>query len=156
MDSKKINDWLQIVGLFGVIGSLVFVGVELKQSRLIAIADVYQQRSAIAVQLQTSVLSNELALLAFDKASAGDALSRLEERMLYFNNNPWMTYYENTHFQYQIGLLSEEQWLATRTGIRGWTRWHRSIEWWAESRGQWRESFAREVDQVIEEEAAKQ
>ena len=33
MDSAKLNDWLQVVGLFGVIASLIFVGLQMKQDR---------------------------------------------------------------------------------------------------------------------------
>ncbi len=36
MDSKKLNDWLQIIGLFGVIASLVFVGIQVRQTQVIA------------------------------------------------------------------------------------------------------------------------
>ncbi len=40
MDSTKLNDWLQVVGLFGIIGSLIFVGLQMKQDRQIALAEV--------------------------------------------------------------------------------------------------------------------
>lgn len=36
MDSEKLNDWLQIIGLFGVMASLVFVGVQIRQTQVIA------------------------------------------------------------------------------------------------------------------------
>lgn len=40
MDNHDKTDWLQILGFGGLIASLVFVGLELRQSREIAIADV--------------------------------------------------------------------------------------------------------------------
>ena len=155
MDSARINDWAQVLGLFGIVGSLIFVGLEVQQSRQIAVADVYQQRSALAMQLQTSVLANEPLLVAFGKGISGEPLTGLEERYLYFNNTPWLTYWENIHFQYEIGLLSEEQWLASRESIRTWTDWHDSLDYWANSRSQWRESFAEAIDEIIEEEASR-
>ena len=36
MDSKKVNDWLQISGMFGIIASLIFVGLQVKQADEIA------------------------------------------------------------------------------------------------------------------------
>jgi len=33
MDMAKINDWLQVVGFFGIFASLLFVGLEMQQSR---------------------------------------------------------------------------------------------------------------------------
>lgn len=35
MDASRINDWLHVIGLFGVIGSLIFVGLQMKQTRSI-------------------------------------------------------------------------------------------------------------------------
>lgn len=37
----KLGDWLQIIGLFGVIGSLIFVGLQLKQTQAIALSETY-------------------------------------------------------------------------------------------------------------------
>lgn len=39
MVSKELNDWLQVVGLFGVLGGLIFVGIQLKQDRDIALVE---------------------------------------------------------------------------------------------------------------------
>jgi len=41
MDQRKIGDWLQIVGMFGVIASLLFVGLQMKQSHEIAKSATY-------------------------------------------------------------------------------------------------------------------
>jgi hypothetical protein len=38
MDSAKLNDWMQVSGIFAVVISLMFVGYQLKQSQDIAIA----------------------------------------------------------------------------------------------------------------------
>jgi len=40
MKSTRIEDWLQIAGLFGVIGSLIFVGLQMRQDREIALAEI--------------------------------------------------------------------------------------------------------------------
>ena len=39
MIPKELNDWLQVLGLFGVLGGLVFVGMELRQQQLMAFND---------------------------------------------------------------------------------------------------------------------
>jgi hypothetical protein len=36
---KELNDWLQVVGLFGVLGGLIFVGMQLQLDRRVAIAE---------------------------------------------------------------------------------------------------------------------
>ena len=44
---KKHEDILQITGVLGVIASLVFVGLEIRQSHKIARADIYQSSHRI-------------------------------------------------------------------------------------------------------------
>ena len=42
MDSAKLNDWLQVIGLFGVVASLIFVGLQMKQEHEIALSNGIQ------------------------------------------------------------------------------------------------------------------
>ena len=156
MDKSKLNEWLQLAASIGVILSLIFVGLEIQQSRQIAIADIYQQRAALVVQVQATRFSPEQYRSAFDKFSAGERISDAEERLLDYAANPWFSYLENNHFQYQIGLLSEEQWVASRNTIRPYAHQQQFLDWWEIERSSWRESFALEVDKVIAEELAKE
>lgn len=64
MNSQKLNDWLQIVGLFGVIGSLIFVGLQLRQTQAIALSETYQSRTATNINANVGVLSSPAALSA--------------------------------------------------------------------------------------------
>ena len=155
MDSAKLNDWLQLLGIAGVIASLIFVGMELQQSRQIAIADIYQQRAALAIDVQTSQMANERFGEIFEKYLRGEPFTASEKGLWNFSSNPWLSYYENNHFQYEMGLLSEEQWLSSRNSLRFRARSTIFQEWWAIVRPSWRESFAQEVDSVIAEENAK-
>jgi hypothetical protein len=41
MDSAKLNDWMQVVGIFAVVASLVFVGLQMRQEQEIAIVATY-------------------------------------------------------------------------------------------------------------------
>jgi len=36
--STRLNEWLQVAGLFGVIASLMFVGLQMKQQQEIALS----------------------------------------------------------------------------------------------------------------------
>lgn len=37
MNSAKLNDWMQVFGIFALVGSLIFIGLQMKQEREIAI-----------------------------------------------------------------------------------------------------------------------
>ena len=49
MDRSKVHDWLEVVGMFGVIASLVFVGLQMKQTQEIALGEAYQALSLIHI-----------------------------------------------------------------------------------------------------------
>jgi len=38
VDATKLNDWMQIVGIFAVVGSLIFVGMEMRQAQEISMS----------------------------------------------------------------------------------------------------------------------
>ena len=49
MKKVSLDTWIQLLGMVGLLGGLVFVGLEMQQSQRIALADTEQQR-AIAQQ----------------------------------------------------------------------------------------------------------
>ena len=42
MDSAKLNDWLQVLGIFALVASFIFVGLQMQQDREIAKVMIYQ------------------------------------------------------------------------------------------------------------------
>jgi hypothetical protein len=76
MDSNKLNDWLQLVGLFGVIASLVFVGVQVRQTQVIA------EGESAMLSIEPTVAARQLLIDNIDtwiKGCAGEKMSAAEE-----------------------------------------------------------------------------
>lgn len=46
MIPKELSDWLQVVGLFGVLGGLIFVGLQLRLDRQVALSSSVDQAAA--------------------------------------------------------------------------------------------------------------
>jgi len=112
VNSQKLNDWLQIVGLFGVIGSLVFVGLQLKQTQAIALSQTYQNRTATTVAIHAGVLSSPETLSGLSKIYRNkfDQLTMPEAVALEYLVATSLVTLENNHVQFQQGFLSEEHW----------------------------------------------
>jgi len=120
LDSTKLNDWIQVAGIFGVIASLIFVGLQLKQSHQIALADIYQARTTALVDFTNTMGSNELALTAFAKFATGNLNDVTDVENLASN---WMAtsvlvMWENSHYQYRLGFLPEEHWTRIKGDIK--------------------------------------
>jgi hypothetical protein len=76
MNSDKVNDWLQIVGMFGIIASLIFVGVQVRQTQAIG-----EGESAIQF-FGATVAGRQLFIDNIDvwiKGCAGEEMSVAEE-----------------------------------------------------------------------------
>jgi hypothetical protein len=97
MDSSKLHDWLQISGLAAVVGSLVFVGLQLKQSDDIALAEAIESAATRGIERRALVASHANT---WQKACLGQELSESEKVIaanIYFsylqsNFNTWTRY----------------------------------------------------------------
>ena len=120
MDSEKLNNWLQIVGLFGVIGSLIFVGLQLKQSQDIARSQASQIRTWGTVEAYMTRVSSPALNSAEAKLWAGvaDTLEPEEIVALYWDYAAVLKMTEDNHLQYRSGFLSEERWTASLEGLK--------------------------------------
>ena len=151
MDSAKLNEWLHTVATIGVILSLIFVGLEIKQAREVALADVHQQRAAMAIEIERDYYPVESYLEARVKLRRGEELSETDILVLRGAQVAWLQYWENNFYQYRLGLLDEDAWQSSRRTIRG--RLSRPLYrgYWESYRHQWREEFAKEVDAILKE-----
>lgn len=137
---KRI-DWrtsAELVGLAAIVVSLIFVGIELRQSQKIALAAQYQARTeagreyfyqSLASSYRIDGLAEEIEswewpaglLSADDTQWLDEHTSSVSAEAAY-----WAVInlygFDNYYFQYQSGLLSEEGWLALQSRLRSLLR----------------------------------
>ncbi|MBT7763962.1 MAG: hypothetical protein HN740_03860, partial [Gammaproteobacteria bacterium] len=58
MKKLEINDFIQIAGMFGIIGSLIFVGLQMKQTQTIALGEQIQARNQMLLDNQLIFLGD--------------------------------------------------------------------------------------------------
>ena len=112
MDTSKINDWLQIVGIFGVIASLIFVGMQLKQTQDIALAGTYNARASQTVEANAAAMAAPQFYSGMAKIYSGNREQLTAEEYIALEQESvvFLTIFENNHFQYEMGFLPEEHW----------------------------------------------
>ena len=120
MDSAKLNDWLQVIGLFGVIGSLIFVGMQMKQDHDIAVANAYQARSQQIGDVMSQFWTDPAFRSGTYKVENGleDDITPDELVVLRGMTQSLFQFYENVHFQYQNGFITEDHWAKSRAGMK--------------------------------------
>lgn len=154
MKSAKYNDWLQIFGLFGVMASLIFVGLQLKLDREFALSTATQTRTETTIQNIMGSASNPILASAIDKIESGDSESLLpsERRTLRLMGSAALFNLENVHFQYQNGFVPEERWVGSRQTLKGILRIpYLSRASYEGNPGAWRASFQEVVNELLAE-----
>ena len=151
MNSHRLNDWLQIVGLFGVIGSLIFVGLQLRQTQAIALSQTYQSRTATSVDMNVGVLSSPETLSGIAKiySDKSDELTMPEAVALEYLMGTVLSTFENNQVQYQQGFLSQEHWQSNMRDLKC----SLTVPLFREVASSWsfRDSFAKVVADTLKE-----
>ena len=150
MNSQKINDWLQIVGLFGVIGSLIFVGLQLRQTQAIALSETYQNRTATSIGLQVGAINSPEFLSGTSKLyqNKADELTMPEAVALEWWFGSELISLENNHQQFQSEFLTQEHWQRNLNDLECML----TVPFLREVAAEWqfRESFKKVIADVIQ------
>jgi hypothetical protein len=120
VNTEKVSDWLQIVASFGVVVSLVFVGLQLRQTQEIALSQTYQGRTANTVETNIGSINSPAFLSGMAKlyTRSDNDLTMQEAVALEYHMGTVLTMLENNHLQYQQGFLSEEHWQRNLDELR--------------------------------------
>jgi len=155
MDSAKINDWMQVIGIFALVASLVFVGLEMRQSQKIALSAAYQARADSSMNLRMAPFESETLQTAMAKVNIQEmSLDQLTPEELIVLRGRWSTqlvYLENMHYQYLNGFITDEHWQSNRFELMGMLS--RIPEWRCgtiENCEFMRESFCAEIKAAVE------
>ena len=122
MKKVGLDVWIQLIGMLSIVGSLIFVGLEMRQTQQIAIAGQVQARAQMQVgRLLTGLEGNldiyriwntnnyEYEDLNEDEKLVAGAIHAWKQAML-----------ENNFFQYSVGLFAEDYWEQTKGRIQNW------------------------------------
>ena len=107
MKKVSIDVWIQLLGMLGVLGGLVFVGLEMRQSQLIAIGAQVQARTELRAQLQLAPFEGNIDVARADFLDWEEMTDdqKLARGML--QRYRWLLV-ENTFQQTNLGLLPDE------------------------------------------------
>ena len=149
-----------------IIGSLVFVGLELRQSHEIAIADQYQRRADASSENWALFLQADRALVeVIELMEAVAQAGQLPASLTHYGNEKGFdvlatryalhmvsfTNWDSVYFQYQHGFLAEEAWASQRRRLKAslesqlWADMYRARSWI------WRQSFQDLCDAILKE-----
>jgi hypothetical protein len=146
----KLNELLQIHAMGRIIGSLIFAGLQLKQSQDIAIASQYQAHLGSAITAKGNIIQSRFLMAVIEKVRNSEPLDQFDIIILDANVSHFCDIYEANHFQYVRGFVSEEHWQSVLREMEYTTGGFHKAEFRARNRVGYRRSFAEIVDTIIE------
>ncbi len=155
---SRFNQWLQIAVSVGVIASIVFLGLELRQNADLMKAQIYQSRAENFQDMFFELSESDYLVPIIEKietaiaegVSASDSIKLLtseEKRRYSYFYERQVRHLDNMYYQYELGLIDEEYMSWWREIVRD------SIPMWSvvfEDGIPGRDSFRDEVHRIKE------
>ena len=119
MKNVSLDTWIQLIGIIGIIASLLFVGLEMRQSQKIALAAQQQERASLVTEIIGAFAEANPAISFLDFLNDTLDLSNQNNRAVAetYMYRMWMVY-ENDYLQYELGLMDEDIWIAKLASMR--------------------------------------
>ena len=118
---KKIkvsfDTWVQLLGMLGVLGGLIFVGLEMRQNYEIALGNQHQGRTELRAALLMSPLEGNIDAVKVEFLDWEEQTEEQKQITIQIQRFRWALL-ENLFFQYNLGLISEGVWRQTEGNIR--------------------------------------
>jgi hypothetical protein len=143
---------MQIIGIFAVVLSLIFVGLQMRQTQEIARATLYQMRSDSSREVGGVMIENEHAREISVRVGAEGTqnLSPADALQYFLICDSVLGHFENSHHLFTLGFLADEQWDADRRQLSRLMGGMCRPAWTQETRDGLRSSFADEIDDILE------
>jgi hypothetical protein len=154
MVAKELNDWLQVIGLFGILGGLFFVGLQMKFDRQVAMATAVDAGSDWNNDWSLLVTENTDVWL---KGLSGKQLSETETIQFEVMANNWqMRQYANYNRTLHTLLDAQpERWVRRLAidvhrypGLRAFWRSHLERMQLEGAGGDWDDRVTLEVERL--------
>ena len=114
MRQINLNVWIQLVGMLGVLGGLIFVGLEMQQSQRIAIAGQIQARNDVlmtwaATPLEGNAVLSKIINTYWDESGPSDLepLTKEEREVALQMARINVFNLRNTYQQYNLEMIPE-------------------------------------------------
>ncbi|MBL07793.1 uncharacterized protein METZ01_LOCUS44478 [marine metagenome] len=120
---------LQTVGPFTVLVTVYFLVTELKEQNRVARANARQNMADSHQKLTLAGLNKDIVKIKI-KLKKSEELTEEEESIYLTHFSAILRARQNQHYQYTIGMLDEEEWIAMLSSFRTLLRDKKNLEIW--------------------------
>ena len=150
MNKDSLNWWLNLGANVGVLVGLIFLIVELNQTRDMNRGETRNQVASELSQLLRDVGNNPQLADLLVRAENGDPLTPAEEMQYEQRILSMLRYFENVHYQYRHGLYDDGEFATQK---EAWRKVYASsasvIPIWCDHRATFSPEFRAEFDGLL-------
>ena len=143
MTLEQLNLVLQIVGSIGVIGSLIFVGLQVRQNTKTTRVQVQENMTSGYIQV-AQVLIDNAEIFARGIAASRESFAKFSDadKLIYFGLIfSIFKHFENIHSQRERGFIDDESWTAWSEHVLMYFNQPGVKMWWELRRGSFNPRF---------------
>ena len=150
-----LQELAQIGGVVGVIASLTYAAVQIRNNTRAVRATAFQQMAGSnSSQLDELARNADLCSLMLRGGDDFEALDRLEKARFRFHMMSHLSRVENAFMQYRIGTLKDDHWTGIRNGMLASLEAPGRRAAWALVKNRLNPEFRDYVDKIVEQVAA--
>ena len=113
--NEKIS---RLITNISLIGSLIFVGIQIKQNTMIAKSQIMAMEAEISQNYYLSIIDAELLTNAYTKMYANNELNPNEIRQLNWHSYANFSSSNFKYWQYKNGMIDESEWMRKKKSIK--------------------------------------
>jgi hypothetical protein len=154
-NSSRLKTVIEVVGLVSVVGSLLFVGLEIREGTRATRSATQQALQSSASEATAAVLDNPALLdllvrVEADTSLLNDVGGTSDGLMLDFYFVWTFNFMENAHYHFINGTLAPEIWQAHREGQRRAASSPVFRHYWRRLRAEYFDEFQALMDETVE------
>jgi hypothetical protein len=156
---SRLNERLTLVANLSVVAGIVFLAAEMRQNTQAIQAQTRDSITEKQMEFLGWVATNRELAAAESRSADASGLPELDptdRRMLVSHRRGVIREWENSHYQYERGLFTSEEFQARVTNWRGAMNNWVFREVWTNWRETYAPSFRAEIDRIVAEVEAAQ
>ena len=156
MTRDQRRDLYEAIGLVAIVGSLIFVALEVRQANLATRVAARVSATQGHIDYMALLIDSTVLASASAKAAADQELNAIEDNQYTIFHELRWRHYERVYYLYTNGVFSDQEWAAYRNGIAQSfvdqnAVWQLSREPWERNRAKLSADFVAYVDTLINE-----
>ena len=156
MNRERRKDIFEAVGLAAIVGSLLFLALEVRQANLSTRIAARDQVTQGVIDQLGDIIDPQVLSVAYQKSGTDEALTDLEEDQLniYFLRRLWN--FERIYYLYRADVVSDQEWRGFEKALKNSLDESGSDSFWSRNQRAWRtarrfmsEEFVEYVDSEV-------